>query len=451
MVAPAPQTAMTSAPAPVTTPAPVTPVQTTPTPTPDADARAAARRQAEAADDAEGPAQALLGGGFDESSRQRLRPVRMSAFGHVTGTVQRRHPASLVLFGLPLVAALLGVVLALAFGKPAADKPHAAAPLAATAGAVVSAGALRVTLPEGWTPARTGPKIPGFDGAHAAFARSYDSDVAIALLPARSPSLLPPALDVATNPASARPRIQRSGAVSAYDYVRPAKGQRVLDIVVVPTTLGVATIACSSAVVAPDECAQALHGLRLAGGSFLPLSTDVRLPGRPPRRGRDPRSAAPAPAHAPDAGGPRRRRGADRVPARRHLRDGRPRPAAARGAAQRGALDGDPAAPPALALLHARRRHPRPRPRRLQGGRTLDRDQRAAARGAHRGLAARAGAPASRRSAPARAALAGLERWARASTSAGTIAMAVNAIAHQYVCPKPLATAAGPRLPAWAS
>jgi hypothetical protein len=198
----------------------------------------------------------------------------MSAFGQITATVQGRRPAPLVLFGLPLAAALLGVVLALAFGKPAADKPHAAAPSAASAGAVVSAGALRVTLPEGWTPARTGPKIPGFDGAHAAFARSYDSDVAIALLPARSASLLPPALDVATRPAAARPRVQRSGAIRAYDYVRPAKGRRVLDIVVAPTTLGVATIACSSAVVAPDECAQALHGLRLAGGSFLPLSTE---------------------------------------------------------------------------------------------------------------------------------------------------------------------------------
>jgi hypothetical protein len=206
----------------------------------------------------------------------------MSAFGHVTGTRQRRHPASLVLLGLPLAAALLGAVLAIAFAKPAADKPDAVAPTAVSAGAVMSAGALRLTLPEGWTPTRTGPKIPGFDGSHAAFARSYDSDVAIALLPARSASLLPPALDVATNPAAARPRVQRFGAVSAYDYVRPAKGQRVLDIVVVPTTLGVATIACSSAVVAPDECAQALHGLRVVGGSLLPLSSEsaflARLP-----------------------------------------------------------------------------------------------------------------------------------------------------------------------------
>jgi hypothetical protein len=198
----------------------------------------------------------------------------MSALGHVTGTVRRRHPASVVLVGLPLVAAVLGAVLALAFGQPVADKPHAAAPLTPSPGAVVSAGALRVTLPDGWTPTRTGPKIPGFEGAQAAFARTYDSDVVIALLPARSPSLLPPRLDVATNPASAKPRIQQAGTLRAYDYVRPAKDRRVLDVVVVPTTLGVATIACSTAVVAPDECSQALHGLRLTGGSFLPLGAE---------------------------------------------------------------------------------------------------------------------------------------------------------------------------------
>ena len=198
----------------------------------------------------------------------------MSDLGHVTATVQRRHPASLALVGLPVLAALLGAVLALAFAKPTTDKPHAAAPVAASSGAVVSAGALRVALPEGWTPTRTGPKIPGFDGAHAAFARTYDSDVAIALLPARSPSLLPPALDVATNPASARPRIARGRSAERL-RLRPAREgpararhRRRAD------HLGVATIACSSAVVAPDECSQALHGLRLARGSFLPLSTE---------------------------------------------------------------------------------------------------------------------------------------------------------------------------------
>jgi hypothetical protein len=110
----------------------------------------------------------------------------MSAFGQITGTVQGRHPASLVLFGLPLAGALLGAVLALAFGQPAADKPHAAAPVGGLGGAVVSAGALPRHAARRLDAGADGPKIPGFDGAHAAFARSYDSDVAIALLPARS-------------------------------------------------------------------------------------------------------------------------------------------------------------------------------------------------------------------------------------------------------------------------
>ena len=325
----------------------------------------------------------------------------MSAFGHVsrdgpTPSIRLRRCS----LGLPLLAALLGAVLALAFGKPAARR-RTPRPRRPRRGAVVAAGDLRVTLPEGWTPTRTGPKIPGFEGAHATFARSCDSDVAIALLPARSPSLLPPELDVATNPASARPRIA-AGRDAARLRLRPAregrKDRRVLDIVVAPTTLGVATIACSSAVVAPDECAQALRGLRLAGGSFLPLERRLRLPRRPSR-------------------GAMTTLGAQRLRLRTRLTRAGLAAGAARTAYRLAGTYGTadralrPLAAPhsearstvillrrlRVALLHPRRRHPRRRPRRLQGGRTLDRDQRAAARGARRGLAARAGALADRR------------------------------------------------------
>jgi hypothetical protein len=147
----------------------------------------------------------------------------------------------------------------------------------------VSAGDLRVALPEGWTPVHKGPAVPGFAGARTAFARSYDADIAIALLPAQRLSLLPRELGAAPNPASAKPGIVRAGAARGYDYVRPAKNHRVLDVIAVPTTQGIATIACSSTVVAPGECAQALHGLHLTKGSFLPLGADsaflARLPG----------------------------------------------------------------------------------------------------------------------------------------------------------------------------
>jgi hypothetical protein len=205
----------------------------------------------------------------------------MSAFDHAAGTVRRPRSASVALVGVPLLAALLGAVLALVFGSDAGTAPHRAPP--PPAAGVVAAGDLRLTLPDGWTPARTNPQIPGFAGARATFARSGGADIAIALLPAVSPSLLPEPLDRTKGSTSARPSVARgAGAVRAYHYVRAAAGERVLDVIVAPTTQGVATVACASTVVAPGECELALSALRLARGSFLSLSADAgfltRLP-----------------------------------------------------------------------------------------------------------------------------------------------------------------------------
>ena len=207
----------------------------------------------------------------------------MSASGQVAASVNRRPSTSSLLIGLPIFGVLLGAVLALAFGGGSAKKasnPAAAAP----AQVIVAAGDLRLTLPDGWATSRKGPAIPGFHGAPTAFMRSWNADVVVALLPAEQPSLLPRRLDVATKAATVtKPRIAREGKVSGYEYVRAAKGKRALDVVVVPTTQGVATIACSSEVVAPGECSQALRGLRLARGSVLALGPDSaflsRLPG----------------------------------------------------------------------------------------------------------------------------------------------------------------------------
>jgi hypothetical protein len=204
----------------------------------------------------------------------------MSAFGHMPMTVRRRPSAAAVLVALPLLAAILGAILALASRDDPAPAPARATP--APAGRTVSAGDLRLTLPEGWTPIRKIPAVPGFEGARATFARSWNADVAIALLPAVKPSLLPGQLDAAKGPASSRPRVARAGGLHAYHYVRDPEGEGVLDIVAVPTTQGVATIACRSTVVAPDECDLALDGLRLARGSFLPLSADAAFLSRLP-------------------------------------------------------------------------------------------------------------------------------------------------------------------------
>jgi hypothetical protein len=204
----------------------------------------------------------------------------MSAFGPVIATVHRRPSSSTALLvGLPLLGALLGAILALVFGA-GASAPGRATPRPAAR--IVAAGDLRLTLPEGWRAVRTGPDVPGFAGARTAFARSWDTDVAIALLPATSQSLLPRRLDAARSLGSSRPRLARAGTLGAYHYLRAAKGRRVLDVFAVPTTQGIATIVCSSTALAPGECDLALRGLRLVRGAFLPLSADAafltRLP-----------------------------------------------------------------------------------------------------------------------------------------------------------------------------
>jgi hypothetical protein len=204
----------------------------------------------------------------------------MSTFGHVVATVHRRRSPAALVVGVSLFAALLGAVLAMAVGEdPGAAPGRATTP---RAGRTVSAGDLRLTLANGWTPTRTGPVVPGFEGARTVFARGWNGDVAIALLPAARPSLLPGRLDAAKRRTSSRPRVTRVGTVHGYLYVWAPKGGRVLGVVAVPTTQGIATIACSSTIVAPQECATALSGVRLARGSFLPLSADAAFRARLP-------------------------------------------------------------------------------------------------------------------------------------------------------------------------
>jgi hypothetical protein len=175
--------------------------------------------------------------------------------------------------GLPLVAACVGAILGFAFPGDARDVRDHATVL--PAGHVVAAGDLRLTLPDGWTRARAARGIPGFDRTRAAFAQTWSGNVAIGLLPATSPSLLPPALDAATRRGSPVPRIVQVGAIRAYHYVLALDDRRVLEVFSRPTTQGIATIACSSTAYEPGECEAGLVGLRLARGSFLPLSAEA--------------------------------------------------------------------------------------------------------------------------------------------------------------------------------
>jgi hypothetical protein len=206
----------------------------------------------------------------------------MSAFRPVIATVHRRPPSSTALLvGLSLLGALLGAVLALAVGDGAGDAPGRTTPPPAPR--AVAAGDLRLTLPAGWRAARSGPAVPEFAGVRTAFARGPNADVAMALLPAASPSLLPWRLDAARRSLpSSRPRVARAGSLRAYHYVLAAKGERVIDVLAVPTTQGIATIVCSSTAPVPGECDVALRGLRLARGAFVPLNADAAFLARLP-------------------------------------------------------------------------------------------------------------------------------------------------------------------------
>jgi hypothetical protein len=194
----------------------------------------------------------------------------MNALAPLVATVRRR-PSIAMLVGVPLLAALLGALLAWALRGDGDRAPDRAA--AGSAQAFV-AGDLRLTLPDGWRQVRTGPSVPGFDKARTTYLSSLSSDVAIAMLPPTHPTLLPAELATRRDAAALRPRVLRAGRIRAYHYVAPLGAQRVVDVYAVPTTRGTATVACASPVYELGECQAVVGALRLARGDFLPLSPE---------------------------------------------------------------------------------------------------------------------------------------------------------------------------------
>jgi hypothetical protein len=198
----------------------------------------------------------------------------MSAVAPTPAIIQRRRASAAVLVGLPLIAALLGVLLGSSLGG---EGPHRAPSPTVTRppARVVAAGDLRFVLPDRWTAAATGPRVPGFGRAHPLYVRSWNSRVAIAMLPPTSPSLLPAALAAARHPGAPAPIVVRAGRARAYHYALVLGGAHVVDVYTVPTSRGTATVACSGELYMPAECDLAVSALRLARGTFLPLSADA--------------------------------------------------------------------------------------------------------------------------------------------------------------------------------
>jgi hypothetical protein len=196
----------------------------------------------------------------------------MSAVAPGPDVVRRPSPAA-VLVGLPLIAALLGALLAMGLGDSPRHPQSATVPTPRAR--VVVAGDLRFVLPDRWTAAATGPGVPGFGGVRPAYIRSWSAKVAIALLPPTSPTLLPPPLAATRRPGAPAPLVVRAGRVRAYHYVIVGGDDRAIDVYTAPTTRGTATVACSGILYMPAECDLAVAALRLAHGSFLPLSADA--------------------------------------------------------------------------------------------------------------------------------------------------------------------------------
>jgi hypothetical protein len=189
--------------------------------------------------------------------------------------VMPHRPSLAVLVALPLAGAIAGGALAWAVRHDGAERGRAA-PVAAGARAdVVTSGDVRLVLPQGWVKARGPVRLPGFERRDIALARGWNVDVALARMPAQTPSLLPPGLTERLGPMP-RPTRVTAGARQAQRYsgLRLPRGTW-LDVYVAPTTLGTVTWACWGPASARMECDVVLPRLRLSRGRFLPVGPEA--------------------------------------------------------------------------------------------------------------------------------------------------------------------------------
>jgi hypothetical protein len=206
-----------------------------------------------------------------------------------------------LIFAVPLVAAAVGVLLALVLRDDGDGRPQRSG--VARRRAEIAVGHARIAVPAGWESAGPRP-IPGLGAGPGASLHRGAVDVSVAELAPSHPSLLPRPLADRIPAARLRPRVERVGALRAWRYdglpgVHPA---RPLHGWVTPTTAGTLTVICESPAGALDPCRRALTGLRLAGASALALGADAALRERLPavlaalnrRRGRARRDLARA-------------------------------------------------------------------------------------------------------------------------------------------------------------
>lgn len=170
---------------------------------------------------------------------------------------------ALVVVAVTVAAALAGVATGLLLTGGDDAPPAAPAPAKPRIG--LASGAARLPLPADWTPLRRRSTLPGLEAATAV--KTPTGEAALDLRAAEDASLLPAGVEPALF-AGAEPRRLGGRAVWRYALDRPRPGTGAVALVL-PTTAGVVTIACS----APDTqldrattaCEAAMGGLRLDG------------------------------------------------------------------------------------------------------------------------------------------------------------------------------------------
>jgi hypothetical protein len=151
----------------------------------------------------------------------------------------------------------------------------------------VSAGALELRYPDGWRRVASPPRIPGLDFKQRELALTREgsprSDALVAgMTAATGPALLSQELLDRLGKPPARDDAVQLGDLDAYRYrdlrVRGFNGRPTL--YVVPTTRGVATVACTARPAEEEaflpSCEQVAGGLELVAGRAFPLGPDKR-------------------------------------------------------------------------------------------------------------------------------------------------------------------------------
>ena len=144
----------------------------------------------------------------------------------------------------------------------------------------VRAGALSLELPDGWSRLRGAPQLTGLSGEGSVAVQGERADVLIVKRRLEGRSLLPD--DFAASLASPlpEPRQVRAGEHVAFHYANllDVLPDARVDVFALPTTRGVATLACVAevaAVRAPEDCVTALERLQLRGVAALDAEPGV--------------------------------------------------------------------------------------------------------------------------------------------------------------------------------